>query len=162
MDTNDLAGPTAAASALNGHATPGADGELRFPAGFLWGTATSATQVEGHIQNEWTNFVAPDGSTCHPACDHYHRYPEDIEWMTRIGAKAYRMSIEWSRLQSRAGGPLNQAELDRYCDLLDRLLAAGITPMVVLHHFSNPPWISAARGWENPETVSIFVDYVTK
>src|SRR5262249_2766718 len=66
------------------------------------------------------------------------------------------------RLQAGPYGPLNQKELDHYCDLLDRLQTAGITPMVVLHHFSNPPWVSGAGGWENPRTVPAFVDYVTK
>jgi beta-glucosidase len=135
---------------------------LRFPPGFLWGTATSTTQVEGHIDNEWTGFVARDGRTCHPACDSYHRYPEDIEWMRRLGVNSYRMGIEWSRLQSAAGAPLDQKELDRYCDQLDRLNASGIVPMVVLHHFSNPPWINATGGWVNAETIPAFVDYASK
>jgi beta-glucosidase len=135
---------------------------LRFPPNFLWGVATSPTQVEGHISNEWTNFVARDGGTCRVACDNYHRYPEDIEWMTRLGINACRVGIEWSRLQSRPYAPLDQAELDRYCDLLDRLQTAGIVPMVVLHHFSNPPWISSDGGWINPATIPAFVDYVTK
>src|SRR3974390_322738 len=134
----------------------------KFPSGFLWGTATSPTQVEGHIQNEWTGFSAQDGSNCHVACDHYHRYPEDIEWMSKLGANAYRFGIEWSRLQSAPLAPLNQDELARYVDLIDRLLKAGITPMVVLHHFSNPPWINAAGGWTNPATIPAFVDYVQK
>ena len=136
--------------------------DLRFPRGFLWGTATSPTQVEGHVQNEWTDFVARDGGSCRLACDHYHRYPEDLAWMRRLGVNAYRMGIEWSRLQDRPGAPLNRRELDRYCDILDQLKAAGITPMVVLHHFSNPPWINAAGGWVNGGTVRAFVDYVTR
>ena len=135
---------------------------LSFPPNFLWGTATSPTQVEGHINNEWTNHVARDGRTCHPACDNYHRYPEDIEWMVKLGVKAYRMGIEWSRLQSAPFAPLNQRELDRYYDILDRLQKAGITPMVVLHHFSNPLWITRNGGWLNPDTIKAFVDYVTK
>lgn len=135
---------------------------LKFPPGFVWGVATAPTQVEGHLENEWTDFTAPDGSNCRVACDNYHRYPEDIEWMARLGVKGYRMGIEWSRLQAEPYGPLNQKELARYGDLLDRLKAAGITPMVVLHHFSNPRWLSAMGGWRNPKTVSIFVDYVTK
>jgi beta-glucosidase len=138
------------------------DSVLKFPRNFLWGTATAPTQVEGHIANEWTNFVAPDGGTCHIACDNYHRYPEDIEWMVKLGVNACRMGIEWSRLQSAPYTPLNQKELARYCDLLDRLKVAGITPMIVLHHFSNPPWISSAGGWRNPATVPAFVDYVGK
>ncbi len=135
---------------------------LKFPAGFLWGTATSPTQVEGHIENEWTHFTAQDGGHCRIACDHYHRYPEDIEWMSKLGINAYRFGIEWSRLQSAPFAPLNQNELARYVDLLDRLQAAGITPMVVLHHFSNPPWINAAGGWTNAATIPAFVDYVRK
>jgi beta-glucosidase len=135
---------------------------LRFPNGFLWGSATSPTQVEGHIENEWTAFTAMDGGNCRIACDHYHRYPEDIQWMSSLGLNAYRFGIEWSRLQSAPFAPLNQQELARYVDVLDRLLAAGITPMVVLHHFSNPPWINAAGGWTNPGTIPAFVDYVRK
>jgi beta-glucosidase/6-phospho-beta-glucosidase/beta-galactosidase len=82
--------------------------------------------------------------------------------MSKLGTNAYRFGIEWSRLQSEAFGPLNQKELDRYCDLLDKLKAAGITPMVVLHHFSNPPWINKAGGWTNHSTIAAFVDYVSQ
>ncbi|MDD5138779.1 MAG: family 1 glycosylhydrolase [Verrucomicrobiales bacterium] len=133
---------------------------LKFPPGFLWGTATSPTQVEGHIDNEWTHFTAQDGGNCRIACDNYHRYPEDIEWMSRLGTNACRFGIEWSRLQSAPFAPLNQKELERYIHLLDCLKAKDITPMVVLHHFSNPPWVSAAGGWTNAATVPAFVDYV--
>jgi beta-glucosidase len=133
---------------------------LQFPPGFLWGTATSPTQVEGHIENEWTPFTAQDDGHCRLACDHYHRYPEDIEWMSRLGTNAYRFGIEWSRLQAAPFTPLNQNELARYIDLLDQLRAKNITPMVVLHHFSNPPWINAAGGWTNAATIAAFVDFV--
>src|SRR5579872_2670416 len=119
---------------------------LKFPKGFFWGTATSTTQIEGHIQNEWTDFIARDGSSCRIACDSYHRYAEDIDWMGKLGVNTYRTGIEWSRLQAAEYGPLNQAELGRYIDQIDRLNAAGIVPMVVLHHFSNPPWIHAMGG----------------
>ena len=132
----------------------------KFPPGFLWGTATSPTQVEGHIENEWTHFTAQDGGNCRIACDHYHRYPEDIEWMAKLGTNAYRFGIEWSRLQAAPFAPLNQTELARYVDLLDQLIAKGITPMVVLHHFSNPPWINATGGWNNAATIPAFVDFV--
>ena len=134
----------------------------RFPKGFLWGTATSSTQVEGHVNNEWTGFVARDGNTCGIACNSYHQYVEDIQWMSELGVNSYRMGIEWSRLQTEAGGPLHQTELARYADQLDRLNAAGIVPMVVLHHFSSPPWINALGGWTNPAAIPAFVDYVTK
>jgi beta-glucosidase len=135
---------------------------LKFPAGFLWGTATSPTQVEGHVENEWTNFTAQDGGNCRVACDHYHRYAEDVDWMVKLGVNAYRLGIEWSRLQSAPFAPLNRNELARYVDILDRLKAANITPMVVLHHFSNPPWINAGGGWTNAAAILAFVDYVRK
>lgn len=135
---------------------------LKFPGNFLWGTATSPTQVEGHVTNEWTDYVASDGGHCRVACNHYHRYEEDMDWMLRLGVNAYRMGIEWSRLQTAPFAPLNKKELERYVDLLDRLKAAGITPMVVLHHFSNPLWIASQGGWLNPTAVPAFVDYVTK
>ena len=141
---------------------PGTVPELRFPEGFLWGTATSTTQIEGHIQNEWTDFLARDGGNCRVACDSYHRYPEDIEWMGKLGVNAYRTGVEWSRLQTEAYGELNRKELERYLDQFDRLCDAGIVPMVVLHHFSNPPWINTIGGWTNPATVPAFVDYVRK
>lgn len=137
-------------------------GDLKFPQNFLWGTGTSPTQVEGHVVNEWTDYVASDGGHCRVACDHYHRYEEDVGWMTRLGVNAYRMGIEWSRLQPAPFAPLDQKELARYLHLLDCLKAANITPMVVLHHFSNPPWISAAGGWLNPATIPAFVDYTAK
>jgi beta-glucosidase len=135
---------------------------LRFPEGFLWGVATSPTQVEGHIDNEWTQFTAMDGSNCRIACDHYHRYPEDIDWMARMGVGAYRFGIEWSRLQAAPFAELNPTELARYVDMLDRLRAAGITPMVVLHHFSNPQWLNAAGGWTKASAIPAYVDYVRK
>jgi len=83
-----------------------------------------------------------------------------VAWMQKLGTNAYRFGIEWSRLQSAPFAPLNQTELARYIDLLDRLRAAGLTPMVVLHHFSNPPWINSSGGWTNAATIPAFVDFV--
>lgn len=137
-------------------------GGLKFPENILWGTATSPTQVEGHVVNEWTDYVASDGGNCRVACDHYHRYEKDVELMTGLGINAYRMGIEWSRLQDKPFAPLNQRELARYVHLLDCLKTANITPMIVLHHFSNPLWITANGGWLNPTTISAFVDYAAK
>ena len=142
---------------------PEQDGKsMKFPDGVPVGNRHVATQIEGHVNNEWTGFVARDGNTCGIACNSYHQYAEDIQWMRQLGVNSYRMGIEWSRLQSQAQGPLNQAELARYVDQLDQLKAAGIVPMVVLHHFSNPPWINDMGGWTNARTIPAFVDYVTK
>ncbi|HEY1789216.1 MAG TPA: family 1 glycosylhydrolase [Verrucomicrobiae bacterium] len=136
--------------------------ELKFPANFFWGTATSPTQVEGHVVNEWTDYVASDGGHCRLACNHYHLYEKDVELMAGLGVNAYRMGIEWSRLQSGPYAELNQKELDRYIHLLDCLKTAGITPMIVLHHFSNPPWVTSSGGWLNPAAIPAFVDYTAK
>ncbi len=136
--------------------------ELKFPANFFWGTATSPTQVEGHVNNEWTDYVASDGGHCRVACDHYHLYEQDVGLMAGLGVNAYRMGVEWSRLQSAPFAPLNQKELDRYLHLLDCLKAANITPMVVLHHFSNPPWVTVNGGWLNRAAIPAFVDYASK
>jgi beta-glucosidase len=142
---------------------PARNGKLiKFPDAFLWGTATSSTQIEGHVNNEWTGFVARDGTTCGIACDSYYKYAEDIQWMGKLGVNAYRLGIEWSRMQAEGYSSLNQAELARYVDQLDRLNAAGIAPMVVLHHFSNPAWINAIGGWTNVAAIPAFVDYVAK
>jgi beta-glucosidase len=142
---------------------PARNGKLmKFPSTFMWGTATSTTQIEGHINNEWTGFVARDGSTCDIACNSYYQYAEDIQWMGKLGVNAYRLGIEWSRLQAEPRGALNQAELARYVDQLNQLYAAGIVPMIVLHHFSNPSWINVMGGWTNAATIPAFVDYVTK
>jgi beta-glucosidase len=137
-------------------------GTFNFPKDFFWGTATSPTQVEGGVLNEWTDYVASDGGHCRVACNHYNLYEQDIGLMTGLGVNAYRMGIEWSRLQSAPYAPLNQKELDRYIHLLDCLKASNITPMVVLHHFSNPLWVTASGGWLNPATIPAFVDYATK
>jgi beta-glucosidase len=73
---------------------PARNGKLmKFPSTFLWGTATSTTQIEGHINNEWTGFVARDGSTCDIACNSYYQYAEDIQWMGKLGVNAYRLGI---------------------------------------------------------------------
>jgi len=136
--------------------------DLKFPENFLWGTATSPTQIEGHIINEWTDYVASDGGHCRVACNHYHLYEQDVELMAGLGVNAYRMGVEWSRRQSAPFAPLNQKELNRYIHLIDCLKAANITPMVVLHHFSNPLWITKSGGWLNPATIPAFVDYARK
>jgi beta-glucosidase len=140
----------------------GPTGALAFPQHFLWGTATAPTQIEGNISNEWTEVIARDGGTCKVACDSYHKHIEDISWMKRLGVNSYRFGIEWSRLQSHPYAELDVKELSRYRALLDALNSAKIVPMVVLHHFSNPPWAYKNGGWLNPSIVPAFVDYATK
>ena len=150
-------------------ATPDQE-SLPFPPGFLWGAATSPTQVEGHIENEWTQFTARTAATAASPATIITAIPKTSTGCPGWGSNAYRFGIEWSRLQSAPFAPLNPDELAHYVDVLDRLRAAGITPMVVLHHFSNPAvdqcrrrldqcappfrrlWITSASWWPRSKT----------
>ncbi|MBL8940604.1 MAG: family 1 glycosylhydrolase [Archangium sp.] len=128
------------------------------PRGFLWGTATAAHQIEGGLDNSWTDFEAgafPDGrphiknqdrSTV--ATDSWNRFDEDLVAMKALGSTTYRFSVEWSRLEPRKG-EWNDAAMQRYREWCVKLRAAGIEPMVTLHHFTLPKWVVEAGGFEN-------------
>ena len=143
----------------------------RFPEGFVWGAATSSHQIEGAIheggrgESIWDRFAAApdaiiDGSSGAVACDHYHRYPRDIEMMSSIGLQAYRLSIAWSRiLPNGRKQSLEQRGLDFYNRLIDALLAAGITPYVTLYHWDLPQALQDRGGWPARDTAHAFVDY---
>ena len=149
------------------------DGTTRsFPAGFLWGTATSAYQVEGAWDEDgrgpsvWDDFVRRpsrviDGSSGDVACDHYHRMPEDVDLMASMGLGAYRFSVAWPRVVPAGRGPVNPAGLDFYDRLVDRLLAAGIAPYATLNHWDLPLAIEDTGGWTDRETVGAFTDYAS-
>ena len=141
-----------------------------FPEGFLWGAATSAFQVEGHPladgagPSNWYRFThTPDrirnGDTADIACDHYHRYPEDIGHMRALGLNSYRFSISWSRVMPEGRGAINPAGLDHYSRVVDALLAAGIQPNVTLFHWDLPAALEDDGGWLNPELPKYFADY---
>jgi beta-glucosidase len=143
---------------------------LPFPAGFLWGAATSAPQIEGAIheggrgESIWDRFAATpgkivDGSTPAIACDHYHRWREDVAILRDLGVGAYRFSIAWPRIVPTAGGGINAAGLDFYDALVDALLTAGIQPWVTLYHWDLPQWLQDRGGWAARETAHTFVDY---
>jgi beta-glucosidase len=93
------------------------------------------------------------------ACDHYHRWPEDIELMKRLGLKAYRFSIAWPRIYPQGRGTLNRAGIDFYSRLVDALLAAGIEPYITLYHWDLPQALDEAGGWLARETAYVFADY---
>ncbi|MBU1110536.1 family 1 glycosylhydrolase [Patescibacteria group bacterium] len=133
---------------------------------FLYGCATSAHQVEGgNINNDWWEFEQSglifDGSSSNPSCDHYHRYASDLDLLKGIGGNAYRFSIEWSRIQP-VSSEFSQEEIDHYHQVLDALIKRGITPLITLHHFTNPLWLSKIGGWANPKLVDYFGQYVQK
>jgi beta-glucosidase len=142
----------------------------RFPKAFGWGFAASAYQIEGAADEDgrgpsiWDTFARvpgaiADGETGDVACDHYHRYREDIDLMARLGAKVYRFSVSWPRIQPTGTGPANELGLDFYDRLVDALLAAGIRPHLNLFHWDLPQALQDRGGFANPEVVGQFAEY---
>lgn len=137
------------------------------PKDFMWGVSTAAPQIEGayledgRTESIWD--VAPnsrikDGSNCHVACDHYHRYREDVEIMKKIGVKSYRFSLSWSRIIP-AEGVINQKGIEFYNNLIDALIEAGIEPIITLYHWDLPLWAEKQGGWNNSKIVKLFEEY---
>lgn len=135
---------------------------LHFPPGFLWGSATSAHQVEGgNIWNDWWAWEQRSARRPHSnrACNHYDRYPQDIALMQSFGHNAYRFSIEWSRIEP-VRGQWNHRAVEHYRNLIRQLNRAGIKPVVTLHHFTNPEWLAKSGGWTKRSAVKAYVRYV--
>jgi beta-glucosidase len=144
--------------------------QLRFPDGFVWGAATAAYQIEGAPDADgkgpsiWDTFSHVPGKVYHGdtgdvACDSYHRYPEDIELLKRLGVGAYRFSLSWPRIQADGRGPANPRGLDYYRRLIDGLLEAGIEPVVTLYHWDLPQALQDAGGWASRDIAPIFAEY---
>jgi beta-glucosidase len=142
----------------------------RFPAGFLWGTATSAYQIEGSPLADgagpsiWHRFAhtpgrTQNGDTGDVACDHYRRFQNDIALMRQLGLNAYRFSISWSRILPAGKGAVNPRGLAFYDRLVDALLEQGIEPAVTLYHWDLPQALDDAGGWLNPEIGAWFAEY---
>ncbi|GCD98754.1 GH1 family beta-glucosidase [Embleya hyalina] len=140
------------------------------PAGFSWGTATAAYQIEGAVDEDgrgpsvWDTFCAQpgrirDGHTGAVACDHYHRWAEDVDLMAGLGVDAYRFSIAWPRVQPDGRGRPNPAGLDFYDRLVDALIARGITPTPTLFHWDLPQALEDDGGWLARDTAARFADY---
>ena len=143
---------------------------ISFPNGFVWGASTAAYQIEGAWNEDgrgesiWDRFshtagTTENGDTGDVACDHYHRWPEDIELMKRLGLKAYRFSLAWPRILPQGRGAINQAGLDFYARLIDGLLAANIEPWVTLYHWDLPQILEDEGGWPVRDTMYAFADY---
>lgn len=145
----------------------------RFGKDFLWGSATSAYQVEGNCtNNNWYEFesaVDEDGQSrisnrqrSGICCDHWNRYKEDIQLMKVLSLNAYRFSVEWSKIEPKQG-EFDEAALDHYESVVDELLAQGIEPMITLHHFTNPIWFEERGAFlrdDSPEIFTRFVEHV--
>ncbi len=143
---------------------------MSFKKDFVWGTATASYQVEGAWNEDgkgesiWDVFChqeghVDDGHTGDVACDHYHRFKEDVALMASLGIKAYRFSLAWTRLFPNGTGELNERGVQFYSDLIDELLSHGIEPYVTLYHWDLPYALHQQGGWLNPACVQWFADY---
>lgn len=138
---------------------------LLFPDDFLWGAATSSHQVEGwNDKNDWWRWEhipgkIADGQFSGRGPDHYNRFREDFDLIEEMHLNAYRMSLEWSRLNPREG-VFSQEEIDHYKEVLQDLKSRGITVMLTLWHFTLPTWFSDLGGFEKRKNVQYFIDYV--
>lgn len=145
--------------------------EISFPLGFIWGAATAALQIEGATRADgrgdsvWDVFCREhperifERATPELACDHYHRWAEDVRLMRHIGLNGYRFSIAWPRLFPEGDGRLNESGAGFYDRLIDALLEAGIEPNVTLFHWDLPQPLAVAGNWENPRTAEAFLAY---
>lgn len=143
---------------------------IAFPPGFIWGAATSAYQIEGAWNEDgkgesiWDRFAhtpgkIDNGDTGDVACDHYHRWREDITLMKAMGLGAYAFTVAWTRVQPTGRGPVNEKGLDFYERLVDGLLEAGIQPFVTLYHWDLPQALQEEGGWPARATAEAFVAY---
>lgn len=139
----------------------------KFPKDFLWGAATAAPQIEGGFDEDgrtpsiWD--VAPakrikNGANCHIACDHYHRWKDDVALIKKMGLKSYRFSISWSRVMP-SEGVVNQKGLQFYSDLVDELIKNGIEPLVTIFHWDTPVWVYKKGGWLSKKIIPLFAEY---
>jgi len=146
---------------------------LTFPADFLFGAATASYQIEGGVTEGgrapsiWDTFSATpgrvlNGDTGEVACDHYHRFADDVAAMAEIGLTAYRFSLAWPRIQPFGSGAFNQEGFDFYHRIFDELEKHGITPLVTLYHWDLPQALEDAGGWPERATVERFVEYARR
>jgi len=144
-------------------------GRSDFPEGFVFGTATSAYQIEGHAfggagPTHWDTFAATPGNVVRAengarACDHYHRWAEDLDLVAGAGLDLYRFSTSWARIQPEGRGAANPEGLDFYDRLVDGLLARGLKPAATLYHWELPAPLADRGGWQNRDIAARFADF---
>ncbi|HKS97919.1 MAG TPA: GH1 family beta-glucosidase [Rugosimonospora sp.] len=143
---------------------------MGFPADFQWGVSTAAYQIEGGTTEDgrgpsiWDTFThetgrVADGGTGDVACDHYHRYREDVALLADLGVGGYRFSLAWPRIQPGGTGTANPAGIAFYDRLVDELLGHGIDPVATLYHWDLPQPLQDAGGWLNRDTAYRFAEY---
>ena len=140
---------------------------MSFSENFLWGAASAATQIEGAWNEDgkcpsiWdiAGKHIKNGDTTYTACDHYHRYKEDVALMKELGLKSYRFSINWCRIMPEKG-KVNPKGIEFYKDLVAELRAASIEPLVTLYHWDLPVWAHEEGGWKTPKIIEYYLEYV--
>lgn len=143
---------------------------MSFPKEFLWGAATSAYQIEGAWNEDgkglsiWDIYCMKDGAVKNgedgkTACDHYHRYKEDVALMKKLGLKAYRFSVSWPRVMPSGTGDVNQKGIDFYNNLIDELIKNDIEPVITMYHWDLPAKLHYRGGWLNSEIADCFAEY---
>lgn len=140
-----------------------------FDKDFVWGVADSAYQIEGRDpqdgcgKNVWDTFCEEgkvfEGQNARVACDHIHRYKEDFALMRTMGIRNYRFSLNWARILPEGIGPVNQAGIDYYKDMIREMRANGIEPYLTMFHWEYPQALQDRGGWLNPESVAWFGEY---
>jgi beta-glucosidase len=146
--------------------------KIEFPQDFLWGVSTSAYQIEGGIVNDWSQWENsparkkelerqgknPQDYICGRACDSYHRYKEDLDLAVSLNCGAYRMGVEWARIESREG-EFDDQEIEHYKKVLDEAKKRNLQVVLTLWHWTNPTWVAEKGGWANKEVVKDFTRY---
>lgn len=143
---------------------------FQFPQDFVWGAATASYQIEGAWNEDgkgesiWDRFShtpgkVQDGDTGDIACDHYHHWEEDLDAIKKLGLKAYRFSVAWPRILPNGRGIINEAGLDFYSKMVDRLLKLDIEPYITLYHWDLPQKLQDEGGWVSRSVVDVFVEY---
>ena len=140
-----------------------------FPEDFIFGTATSSYQIEGHSfggagRTHWDDFADTPGNVVRAengdiACDHYHRYAEDLDLVANAGFDAYRFSISWARVLPEGRGAVNAEGLDFYDRLVDAMLERGLSPYATLYHWELPSALADLGGWRNRDIAQWFGDF---
>jgi beta-glucosidase len=149
--------------------------KLKFPKNFFWGTSTSAYQIEGGIKNDWSEWERskkrkeqlrkqgknPDYFICGRACDSYNRYEDDIDLIKNLNCKAYRMGIEWARIEPREG-EFDKKEIEHYRKIIKKLKENNIEPFITLWHYTIPIWFSKKGGWLNKDAPYFYLRYTER
>ena len=143
--------------------------KMIFPKSFFWGTATASHQVEGGCTNnnwfKWESAIDENGNPrikdnqiSGIACDHWNRYNDDISLIKELGVNYYRLSLEWSKIETEKG-IFNEDALDHYSDVIDSLIKNDIVPVITLHHFTNPIWFDDMGGFEKEDNIDHFISF---